>query len=286
MRLDVPFDLDFTLCCGQVFRWRKIDGWRYSVIAGNPLKIRQCGAELEFKGVDDKFVTHYFGLNDDLAQIRCCVDRDAYIHKALRSFEGLRLVRQDPWECLISYICATFKSIPAIEQMLLKLSVKFGEKQVFEGQDLYAFPAPEKLAHANLKDLRDCSLGYRAKYVQGTARQVLEGQVDFECLKKLPYLGARTALVEFPGIGLKVADCVSLFSLEKMEAFPVDVWVRRIIMNHYANLLPEDLAKKIASQATLSNGQYERLNAWGREYFGRYAGYAQEYLFHFERTRR
>jgi len=131
MRLDVAFDLDFSLCCGQVFRWKKIGGWWYGVVGKNVFKIRQLGAELEFENVSDEFVRHYFGLNDDLEQISCCIGRDDYIRKALRRFEGLRIVRQDPWECLISFICATYKSIAAIEHMLSKLSVKLGERKVF-----------------------------------------------------------------------------------------------------------------------------------------------------------
>ena len=130
MRLDVPFDLDFSLCCGQVFRWKKIGDWWYGVVGENIIKIRQCGAELEFTGVSEDFVRQYFGLNDDLDQISLCVGRDNYIKEALRRFEGLRIVRQVPWECLISFICATYKNIAAIEQMLRKLSFKFGEKKV------------------------------------------------------------------------------------------------------------------------------------------------------------
>ncbi len=284
MRLNVPFDLDFSLCCGQVFRWQKIDGWWYGSVGANVFKIRQCGAELEFEGVGIQFVTHYFGLNDDLEQISRCIDRDPYIHKALRLFEGLRIVRQEPWECLISFICATYKSIAAIEDMLRRLSVRFGEKQSFDGRDFYLFPTPEKLAFASEKGLRDCGLGYRAKYVQGTARRICEGKIQLENLKDLPYLEARKALVDLPGVGLKVADCVLLFSLEKMEAFPVDVWVKRIILNHYADKLPQPLAKKLSNRDSLSIGEYVKVNAFGRSYFGQYAGYAQEYLFHYERT--
>jgi len=105
-------------------------------------------------------------------------------------------------------------------------------------------------------------------------------------LKAMPYLEARKKLVEFPGVGLKVADCVLLFSLEKLEALPVDVWIKRVILNHYANLLPEPLVKKLSAHNSLTNGEYEKLSAFGRGYFGEYAGYAQEYLFHYERTKR
>jgi N-glycosylase/DNA lyase len=286
MRLDAPFDLDFSLCCGQIFRCKKILGWWYGVSGDKVFKIRQSGDTLDFEGVNEEFVKCYFGLNDDLAQITRCVAKDDYIKEALRRFKGLRIVRQDPWECLISFICATYKSIAAIELMLGKLSTQFGEKKVFDGKEFYIFPTVEKIAFASEAALKTCGLGYRAKYVQATAKKIRAEKVDLESFKALPYLEARKALVEFPGVGLKVADCVLLFSLGKTEAFPVDVWVRRIILNHYASLLPEELAKKVSSQKTLSTRQYEKLNAWGRDYFGKYAGYAQEYLFHYERTRR
>ena len=136
--------------------------------------------------------------------------------------------------------------------------MKFGEKKVFDGLDFYTFPTVEKLAFASENGLRECGLGYRAKYVQATAKKIYEEKIDLESLKTLPYLEARKKLVEFPGVGLKVADCVLLFSLEKMEAFPVDVWVKRIILNHYANQFPEALVKKLLSHDSLTNGEYEK----------------------------
>jgi len=284
MRLGVPFDLDFSLCCGQVFRWKKLDGWWYGVVGENIVKIRQHGVELEFTGVSEDFVRHYFGLNDDLGKISFCIGKDTYIKKALSRFEGLRIVRQVPWECLVSFICATYKNIAAIEQMLSKISVKFGEKKCFDGHDFHIFPTAEKLAFASEKGLRECGLGYRAKYVQATAKKICKEKIDLENFKALPYLEARKTLVEFPGIGLKVADCALLFSLDKMDAFPVDRWVKRVILNHYADQLPEEFVKKLSSHDSLSNGEYTKLSDFGRNYFGQYAGYAQEYLFHYERT--
>ncbi len=170
--------------------------------------------------------------------------------------------------------------------MLRKLSEKYGEKRVFDGYDFYTFPTIERLAFASDSGLRECGLGYRAKYVQATAKKIQEEKINLESLKALPYLEARKLLLEFPGVGLKVADCVLLFSLEKMEAFPVDVWVKRVILNHYANQLPTDLVKKLQSHDSLTNGEYEKISTFARAYFGRYAGYAQEYLYHYERTQR
>jgi N-glycosylase/DNA lyase len=286
MNLDVAFDLNLSLCCGQVFRWIEIGDWWYGSVGRNVFKIRQSGTKLEFKNVDNAFVRHYFGLNDDLEKISSCINKDDYIGKALQRFEGLRIVRQNPWECLISFICATYKSIPAIQHMLHKLSVMFGEKVVFDDLDFYMFPSIEGLAFASEKGLRECGLGYRAKYVQATAQKIHAEKLNLEDLKTLPYDEAKTELLNFPGVGLKVADCVLLFSLEKLEAFPVDVWVKRIMLTHYANHLSEVLVKKLLTQESLSKLEYHKLNVFGRSYFGKYAGYAQEYLYHYERAQR
>jgi N-glycosylase/DNA lyase len=286
MRLDVAFDLDFSLCCGQVFKWRKVGDWWYGVVGDDVVKVRQCGVELEFENVSEDFVRHYFGLNDDLQEISRCIAKDDYVKLALHRFAGLRIVRQVPWECLISFICATYKSIAAIELMLKKISMKYGEKQVFDGMDFYSFPTVEKLSASSVNGLEECGLGYRAKYVQATAKKIQDEKINLEVLKNLPYLDARKNLLEFSGVGLKVADCVLLFSLEKTEAFPVDVWVKRVVLNHYSDQFPDVLVEKMRSHNSLTNGEYLKISDFARTYFGAYAGYAQEYLFHYERTQR
>jgi N-glycosylase/DNA lyase len=280
---DAPFWLDVTLCCGQVFRWDRVGEWWYGGARDEVFKVRQVGGKFEYANVNESFVTHYFGLDEDLQKIVNTINRDAHIRKATREFWGLRLIRQDPWECLISYICATYKSIPAIKHMLNNMAKKLGKKVLYDGQEFHTFPTCEKLAAATEKDLWDCGLGYRARYVLETSKQIRKDQIDLEDLKKAPYAEAKKVLMEFPGVGAKVADCVLLFSLEKTEAFPVDVWVKRVILNHYGDKLQDGLAQKLEAKQGLSNGDYERLNAWGRSYFGKHAGYAQEYLYHFER---
>jgi N-glycosylase/DNA lyase len=281
---DAPFNLDVTLCCGQVFRWDKRGDWWYGVVGDKVFKTRQINAEIEFANADEKFVEHYFGLDDDLRKISAGIGKDEHVRKALREFWGLRIIRQEPWECLISYICATYKSIAAIKLMLLKLSEKFGEKMTFDGYDFYTFPTPEKLANATERGLMECGLGFRAKYVLETSKKIYRDDFDLERLRRMPYQQAKKELFSFSGVGLKVADCILLFSLGKLEAFPVDVWVKRTILNHYAEHFPSVLIKKISSQESLSNSEYEKLNEFGRNYFGEYAGYAQEYLYHYERT--
>jgi N-glycosylase/DNA lyase len=287
MRFDVvPFNLDVTLCCGQVFRWERKGDWWCGVVADKAFKIRQTNATLEFANVDEKFVTHYFGLEDDLGSIRDKIGRDEHIKKAIRQFWGLRIVRQEPWECLVSYICATYKSIAAIKQMLLKMAKTFGERITLDDFDFYTFPTPEKLAKAAANSLATCGLGYRAKYVIETSKRVCESNFDLESLRKMPYPQAKKALLSFSGVGSKVADCVLLFSLGKLEAFPVDVWVKRAVISHYSDRFPKEFVQKMSANRSFSNAEYEQLNAFGRDYFGEYAGYAQEYLYHYERMQK
>ena len=279
-----PFNLDFTLQCGQAFRWNKSGEWWYGVIGEKTYKIRQMGNQLEFENVVSDFVKDYFGLNDDLPKIFRQITKDNHIETAVKKFKGLRILRQNPWECLVSYICATYKNISAIKQMLFNLSRKFGDKVYFDGYDFYTFPTSEKLAKASIEELAECGLGYRAKYVSETAKTVYENGFDFKRLRKITYEEAKEELVNFPGVGLKVADCVLLFSLGKLEAFPVDVWIKHVILKYYANHFAKKFIRKISDKNSLTCSEYEKLNSFGRMYFGEYAGYAQEYLYHYERT--
>ena len=281
---NAPFYLDVTLCCGQVFRWDKVGNWWYGVATNKVFKTCQIGDKFEYSNVDEKFITNYFSLDEDLQKIADSVNKDSHIAKVLKEYWGLRLIRQDPWECLISYICATYKNIAAIKHMLNNIAQKFGEKINFDGKEFYTFPTCKQLSTATEQNLADCGLGYRAKYVLATSKKIQQDNFSFDKLRKQSYEEAKATLVEFPGVGAKVADCVLLFSLGKTEAFPVDVWVKRVVLNHYSEKLPADLAKKLnLKHDSLSSGDYEKLNQFGRDYFGQYAGYAQEYLYHHER---
>jgi len=281
-----PFDLDVTLCCGQAFRWNRQGEWWYGVVKENAFKIRQIGDFLEFEGADIEFVKGYFGLDDDLPKILSQISKDEHIEAATKAFRGLRILRQDPWECLISYICATYKNIAAIKKMLLNLSKAFGQKVCYDSYDFYTFPTPEKLAKATAKELAKCGLGYRAEYVSETAKMIFENGFELERLRKISYEEAREELLNFPGVGLKVADCVSLFSLGKLEAFPVDVWIERVMQNYYANHFSKGFIEKISAKKSPAKSEYEQMSLFGRRYFGEYAGYAQEYLYHYERMQK
>jgi len=282
-----PFNLDYTLSCGQTFRWEKHAEWWVGVASQTALKIRQKNSSLEFKpsfrSVASDSLWRYFRLDDNLRIVYSKIMKDNYVSEAVKQFRGLRLVRQEPWECLISYLCATNKNIPAIKQMILNLSRRFGDPIKFEGEEFYTFPKPEALVKASLDELRLCKLGYRAERVLKTAKLVNSGDFDLESLKSMPYERAKEELLTLPGVGPKVADCVLLFSLDKLEAFPIDVWMKRIILEYYSQHFESEFVTKMKTKKGLSPREYQTVYAFGRKYFGEYLGYAQEYLYHHQR---
>jgi len=282
-----PFNLDHTLSCGQTFRWERQGRWWIGVVNRVALKVRQNNDTLEFKGssydVNVGFIRQYFSLDDDLPRIYSEITKDKHVRRAVKQFYGLRLVCQDPWECLISYICATFKNVPAIKQMIRNLSMRFGKSLAFDGQEFHVFPEPEALATASLRDLRLCKLGYRAENVRETAKLIGSGEFELESLKATPYHEAKKMLLSLPGVGQKVADCVLLFSFGKLEAFPIDVWMKRVLLECYPQHFDAGFLKKIRSERSLTTREYQVLYDFGRSYFGKYMGYAQEYLYHYRR---
>lgn len=286
-KLVTPFSLEHTLRCGQSFRWRKLGDWWYGVVDEKVVKIRQINDELRFQTfpeeMDADFVKNYFRLDDNLPHILSQISRDEQIRRAIQRFSGLRISRQQPWECLISYICATYKNIPAIVEMILNLSKRFGTKITFDDHDFYTFPKPSDLANTDVEELRKCKLGFRAERVLKTSRTIHHEELDLEALRKTDYEHARNELLSLHGVGQKVADCILLFSLDKLEAFPVDVWMKRIILKCYSSHFEPLLIEKIRNKKSLTPREYGEISLFGRKYFGRYAGYAQEYLFHYER---
>jgi N-glycosylase/DNA lyase len=282
-----PFNLDYTLSCGQVFRWKKVNVCWLGVLRETVFKIRQASEALCFqsypKKVDSAIVWSYFRLDDDLPHIFSRIRKDSFIGEAVKRFHGLRLMRQDPWECLISYICATNKNIPAIKDMISNMCMRFGKKILAEDEEFYTFPKPHDLAEASLRELRLCKLGFRSERVKATSKLVSSDTFNLEALKTLPYERAKKELMTLPGVGPKVADCVLLFSLDKLEAFPIDVWMKRIILEYYANRFEPIFVEKAKVKKSPSQREYKTINSFGRKYFGKYVGYAQEYLFHFRR---
>jgi len=290
VRLDltkIPFNLDYTLTCGQAFRWKRHGDWWHGVVRETFFKIRQTGGLLQFQtsleNVGTAFVWSYFRLDDDLLRVYSRIVKDRHVREAVDKFRGLRLMRQDPWECLISYICATNKNIPAIKNMIENMCTHFGKRITVDGEEVHTFPEPQDLAEASIKELRLCKLGFRAERVKKTSKLVDDGNLDLEALRKMPYEKAKKELTGVPGVGPKVADCVLLFSLNKLEAFPIDVWMKRTIFAFYREHFERSFVEKITAKKSLSPREYEIISSFGRKYFGEYVGYAQEYLFHFMR---
>lgn len=280
-----PFNLEHTLQCGQVFRWKRYNDWNYGIVERHVFKVKQTKNTLEFRGVNLDFIMRYFRLDDNLPKIMAEVNRDSLIGQAIRTFSGLRIVRQSPWECLISFICATCKNIPSIKNVIHGLSNQFGEKISFENREFHTFPTPSALAELPSQVLRDCKLGFRANFIRETAEIVDCGKMDFEALRDADYQTAKERLLQLPGVGNKVADCVLLFSLEKLEAFPVDIWMKRVFRNHYKKCFDMPFAKRLSGGQSLSSRDYDKISSFARRYFGKFAGYAQEYLYYYARAR-
>ncbi len=286
--LKVPFSLEHTLSCGQLFRWNKLGNWWYGVVADCVVKMKQSDEKLLIQFFPEKpksgFIENYLRLDDDLPSIMSEIRKDEHIKEAIRLLWGLRIVRQEPWECLISYICATYKSIPAIKRMIDNISRCYGQKLTFDGCDFYTFPKPHNLSQLCLDKLRGCGLGFRAERVLKTANLVNRGECSLTDLKYMNYVDAKRRLLALPGVGQKAADCVLLFSLEKLEAFPIDVWIKRAATKFYPQHFDSCFIERIANRGSITPKEYETISSFGRKYFGRYAGYAQQYLFHYLRT--
>ncbi|HUT38061.1 MAG TPA: DNA glycosylase [Methanoregula sp.] len=271
---DQQFSLDRTLGCGQVFRWNRTDeGWWYGVVCGRVIRIRQDGTQLTFNGASGSFIKKYFSLDVDLLPILTSIDHDPFIHTAITQCTGLRLIRQPKWECLVSYICSTNSNIPMIRRRIASIAEQFGKPVEFEGKTYYAFPEPSSISCEGNDRLTVCRLGYRQPFVFDTSCSVTDEKFWEETIHRLPYEDARKELMKLKGVGPKAADCILLFAFQKYESFPVDVWIRRIMREHYLPKLPND--------APLTIREYDTIRRFARQHFGKYCGYAQEYLYAF-----
>jgi N-glycosylase/DNA lyase len=271
LRDDQPLDLSLSLSCGQAFRWEQREGWWEGIVRGSLWRVRQEGDRVLYSGTTAPAVRHYLALDEDLPAILASIERDPVMHRSIEACRGLRILRQDPWEVLISFICATNTNIPRIRKMIAALARCFGRRVMGGDDSLYSFPGPEALSRFCGDHLEACRLGYRDRYVARTAAMVAEDPDLLGRIAGLPFDEARAALLSFPGVGPKAADCILLFGFHQLESFPVDVWIRRIMHEYYVRPPP---GAKGASEK-----EDRRIREFGREHFGAYAGYAQEYLF-------
>lgn len=235
------FDIALTADSGQCFRFNRVGEGRYSLIAsGRRLLIEELGGHRFRLSCNDgewrDFWQHYFDMGRDYAAILDSIPReDTFLIQAAAFAGGLRILRQDPWETLIGFIISQRKNLPAIKGCMEALSRRFGERL---DEDAHAFPGPDRLAGAGLDELRACALGYRAPYIQGTARMIASGEADLAALCALDDADLRGALMRFPGVGVKVADCVMLFGYGRTAAFPRDVWINRALDRYYGGESP------------------------------------------------
>lgn len=266
------YDLASTLECGQAFRWiRAGRGWE-SVVGDQWARVEPMPGGLRASWMGDApaapWLRHHLAADEALEPILATFPEDAPMRAAVARCRGLRLLRQDPWECLASFICSSTKQIVQIRQIVALLSERWGRVVPAPPEAVlrHAFPTAESVARAGEQALRDCKLGFRAPYLLDAARRVVEGRLDLERLLTLETGAAREALMEIHGVGRKIADCVLLFAYGRQDAFPIDVWVRRALIQKYF-----PTARRITAA---------RLETFSQTHFGPYSGYAQQYLFH------
>ena len=275
------FDLAMTLNSGQVFHWDKIDNGFAGTIGDVAVYVEQRGEVLNVRDGEapspareacalPRIVAHYFALDHPLAAICASFPNDPAMNAARDFCRGLRIIRQPKWECLATFICSSVKQVAHIRQISKALRERFGVPRKIDRHVAHAFPSARRLAESSESELRKCALGYRAKNLLATARLVGSAEADLEAWSALSDADLRAKLCALPGVGAKIANCVMLFGYERLQAFPIDVWIERVLRLRY---FPH--RRKMTAQ---------ELREFSETYFGEHGGYAQQYLFHYART--
>lgn len=265
--------------CGQCFRWNEMaDGSYTGTFGRNVLNVKKENKEIRFKGLVDGNIedicNKYFDLDRDYEKIKKDLSKiDNNMKTSINYGEGIRLLNQDLWETIISFIISANNNIPRIKGIIDRISKTYGEKIVWEGKEYYTFPTPKQLSKATIEDLRKLGLGFRDVRVYETTKIINAKKVDLEKLHKEENTQhVREILLTLPGVGPKVADCILLFStLKRLEVFPIDVWVRRVINELYI---------KNENEEKVNKKEIEQL---AKQKYGNLAGIAQQYLFYWKR---
>lgn len=272
------FNLVHIFECGQCFRWNvEEDGSYTGVIKQGVLNVKQDGENYIFKGVVsgriEDVVTDYFDLKTDYTKLKKELSSiDEYLKQSIEFGYGIRILNQDLWECIISFIISANNNIPRIKKIIEKLSLNYGKEIEFQGKKYYTFPTAESLSKASVEDLRGMGLGFRDKRVFKTTRMILDKEIDLEKLissDDTSYI--EEELLKLDGVGEKVANCIMLFSLKRYDSFPVDVWVRRVMNDLYFHEEDEEKLSKT------------KIKNLAEEKFSNYQGLAQQYLFYWRR---
>ncbi|MCV0365943.1 MAG: DNA repair protein [Nitrosopumilus sp.] len=265
-------NVENSINSGQVFLWKKNENYWYGVNGQDVLRVDEKGIINSFHNSRIDF----FRKEDNSESIIKSISKDKTVKNAVKKYPGLRILRQDPFQCLISFIVSSNSNIQKIKTSLENLSKKFGTKVEYENQEFFLFPKPEKLAKASINEIKSCGVGYRDKFIKEAARMIFLEKIDLELLKKCKYEECKQIICTIPGVGNKVADCVMLFSLEKLEAFPLDRWMIRILEKYYFDKFQLDTK-------TVTEKQYDTLHEKIVNHFGPFAGYSQQFLFKMER---
>jgi len=265
------YNLAATLTSGQAFRWREVDGAWENIIANRWVRLSVKGKTLHAQAAtlqkDWQWLIDYLQLEVNLKNILAAFPKDdPHLAAARKTCRGLRLLKQDPWETLAGFICSSNKQIVQIQQIIGELCERYGEPAHAGWK---TFPTAERLASATEADLRDCRMGYRAKYLHATATMIAASEIDLASIDALDYSAALAQLQRLPGIGPKVADCILLFAYAHPQAFPIDTWIIKALHQLY---FPRRAPKP------------KRLQAFIKKHFAPHHGYAQQYLFHHVRT--
>ena len=273
------FNLVHIFECGQCFRWEKQEDESYiGIIKDTVLRVKVIEDKVNVKGVtliDDieEYLKFYFDLNTDYNKYKTkLLNKDEYLKRSVEFGYGIRILNQDLWETIISFIISANNNIPRIKKIINAISKEYGNKIVFEDKEYYTFPSVENLAKASVEDLRKLGLGFRDKRVYNTTHMILENKIDLNNLKSLDStFKMKEELLKLDGVGEKVADCILLFALQRRDAFPVDVWVRRVMNDLYIHSDNEEKLDK------------KMIRNIAEEKFEDIAGIAQQYLFYWRR---
>ena len=264
--------------CGQCFRWNEQkDGSYTGVFENNVLNVKKVNNDIIFCGNLDgnikEICTRYFDLNTDYNKIKEKLSKiDGNVKNSIKYGEGIRILKQDKWETLISFIISANNNIPRIKKIIERISEKYGREIIWNGNKYYGFPTPEELSTATIEDLRKLGLGFRDKRVYETTKIIVDKKISLEELEKIEDSNIlRKELNKFPGVGDKVADCIMLFSMRRFDVFPIDVWVRRVMNELYIKNEDETKVKK------------EDIRKLAEKKYSNLAGIAQQYLFYWKR---
>lgn len=270
------FELENIFECGQCFRWNRQENGSYTGVFGkNIVNVKKQGENLIIEGICKKdikeTVKEYFDLDRDYSKIKKTLEKvDQNMQESIQKGQGIRLLNQDLWETIISFILSANNNMPRIKKMIERLAKSYGEPITWRGKIYFLFPTAEQLKEVSIKEYRDLGFGFRDKRIYETTQMILNKQVDLKKMQKNSNtLEVKEQLLTLSGVGPKVADCILLFStLKRLEVFPIDVWVRRV-MNH--------LYIKQADEKKVSRKQIEQIAS---QKFGDLAGIAQQYLFY------